>query len=266
MSARILVVDDDAFTQRVIVAALRPHGYEVATASDGASALARALVHPPDLVISDVVMPGMDGWALVRRVRSHHQLAFVPFIFLSSLKSADDVLRGFRLGADDYLPKPFTAEALAERVATVLEGRARLESSARALLDPRKDSEPQTGMRGSLADIGVSSLLVLLELEKKGGILALTRNTPQERVRLLLRGGRVLEAHVDAGPPLRHAEVVYHALGWSRGSFEFHAVAAEMHDEIGSSTTGLLMEAARRADEQQREPGPDPTELPGDSL
>ncbi len=268
VSAKILVVDDDKFMQRVIVAALTPHGYEVNTASDGAAALARALVHPPDLVVSDVMMPGMDGWALVRRVRSHRQLALVPFIFLSQLNSADDVLKGFRLGADDYLPKPFTAAELAERVATVLESRARLETEARSMLSAASESEPHqhTGMRGSLADIGVSSLLVLLELEKKGGILVLTRHSPHERCRLLLRDGRVFEAHVDTGPSLSRAEVVYHVLDWPRGSFEFHAVAAEMRDEIGSSTTGLLMEAARRADEHQDGGGTDPTDVLGDSL
>lgn len=261
MAAKILVVDDDTFTQRVILAALRPHGYEITTAPDGHTALARALVQRPDLVVSDIVMPGMDGWGLVRRVRSHPQLALVPFIFLSSLASADDVLRGFRLGADDYLPKPFRPEELAERVALVLGRRDELEAHASALLHP-----PEAGLRGSLADIGVSSLMVLLEMEKKGGILVLTRSDPHERVRLILHAGRVLEAHVDAGPPLQHAQAVYHALGWSRGSFEFRAVPVETRDKIGISTTGLLMEAARLADEREHHESPDPTEVIGDSL
>jgi CheY-like chemotaxis protein len=260
---KILVVEDDTFTQRVVLAALRPRGYDLSTAPDGATALARALVHPPDLVISDVVMPGMDGWSLVRRVRSHHRLALVPFIFLTSLASAEDVLRGFRLGADDYLSKPFLPGELLERVDLVLARRDELARQAdRLLAAPPSD----TGMHGSLGDIGASSLLVLLEMEKKGGILTLSRQDPPGRCRLLLREGRVLEAHVDEGPPLRHAEAVYHVLGWSRGHFEFHAVPVEMRDEIGLSTTGLLMEAARLADERQHREATDPTEVLGDGL
>ena len=79
----------------------------------------------------------MDGWALVRRVRWNPRLAFVPFIFLSALNSADDILRGFRLGADDYLPKPFTPDALIERVNHALQRRDRIEHSTRRQLGLR---------------------------------------------------------------------------------------------------------------------------------
>jgi CheY-like chemotaxis protein len=255
VAARILVVEDDTFVQTVISDILLAQGHEVHTATDGTTALAAAMIHPPDLVISDVMMPGMDGWALVRRVRSHPRLAFVPFIFLSSLNSLDDVLRGFRLGADDYLPKPFSPEALLERVAHALRWRSRIADDAHQLFDPDQlfdphdGGDPPTGIRGSLAVVGLSSLLVLLDLEKKGGTLELKRSAPQERCRLLIYEGRVFQAYIDLGPPLAHAEVIYYLLGWPHGSFEFHPSSDVVHDEIECSTTGLLMEAARRADE-----------------
>lgn len=249
MAARILVVEDDTFVQAVVGDVLISHGHEVHTATDGATALAAAMIHPPDLVISDVMMPGMDGWALVRRVRSHPRLAFVPFIFLSSLSSLDDVLRGFRLGADDYLPKPFSPEALLERVAHALRWRNRIQDDAHGLFDPPDGGDAPNGIRGSLAVVGLSSLLVLLDLEKKGGTLELTRSAPYERCRLLIHGGRVFQAYIDLGPPLTHAEVVYYLLGWSHGNFEFHPLSEDIDDEVDCSTTGLLMEAARRADE-----------------
>lgn len=249
MAARILVVEDDIFVQTVIGDVLIAHGHEVHTATDGTTALAAAMLHPPDLVISDVMMPGMDGWALVRRVRSHPQLGFVPFIFLSSLNSLDDVLRGFRLGADDYLPKPFSPEALIERVAHALRWRNRIQDDAHWLLDPHDGGDSPTGIRGSLAVVGLSSLLVLLELEMKSGTLALTRSAPYERCRLLIHKGRVFQAHIDVGPPLIHADVVYYLLDWPRGSFEFHPSSDVVRDEVACSTTGLLMEAARRVDE-----------------
>lgn len=265
MGAKILVVDDDAFAQTVIADVLTAHGHEVRTATDGTAALAAALLYPPDLVISDVMMPGMDGWALVRRVRSHPRLAFIPFIFLSALSSLDDVLRGFRLGADDYLPKPFAPEVLLERVAHALRWRRSVERDAHWLLAPHDAGAPTTGIRGSLAVVGLSSLLVLLDLEKKSGTLALARSDPFERCRLLICEGRVFQAYIDVGPPLMHAEVVYYLLGWSFGGFEFHASSAVVRDEIDCSTTGLLMEAARRADEFEP-PTSSPADAPGDDL
>jgi len=265
MGARILVVDDDSFVQTVIADVLTAHGHEVRTAADGATALASAILQPPDLVISDVMMPGMDGWAFVRRVRSHPLLAFVPFIFLSSLSSICDVLRGFRLGADDYLPKPFTPGDLMERVTHALQRRSTIEDDARWLLAPHDADEPPNGVRGSLAVVGLSSLLVLLDLEKKGGTLELTRSSPHERCRLLICEGRVFQVHIDVGPVLTDADVVYYLLGWSLGSFEFHPSSAVVDDVIGCSTTGLLMEAARRADEGVVPTGA-PAHAPDDDL
>lgn len=253
MSARILIVEDEALVRTVIFASLTPLGHHLVAVPDGISALARALTHPPDLVISDVMMPGMDGWALVRRVRAHPTLAFVPFIFLSSLASVDDVLRGFRLGADDYLPKPFTPAALVERVTHALQRRGSVESRARGLIGRGAEAPAPPGIRGSLADVGLSSLLVLLEIEKKSGTLELQRAAPPERCRLLLREGRVVQGHVDAGPSQTRADVVYHALAWSQGTFEFRAGEVAVPDEIDISTTGLLMEAARRVDEDRRD-------------
>ncbi|MEZ4449835.1 MAG: response regulator [Nannocystaceae bacterium] len=246
MGAKILVVDDDVLIREVIFATLEPQGHQLDAASDGEAAIERAIEAPPDLVISDVMMPGMDGWALVRRVRAHPRLGFVPFIFLSALSTVDDVLKGFRLGADDYLPKPFTRDALIERVTHALERRQSLESAARDVLSPQADA---AALRGSLAEVGLSSLLVLLEIDKKSGALDL-RGDRGEACRLHLRQGRVYQARFARGPRLLDAEAVYYLLSWSRGTFEFRAADGPLDDTIGTSTTGLLMEAARRADEE----------------
>ena len=77
----------------------------------------------PDLIITDVMMPKLDGWALVRALRSRAELALVPVIFLTALGGEEDRIRGFRLGADDYLPKPFRFEELELRVANALKKR-----------------------------------------------------------------------------------------------------------------------------------------------
>jgi DNA-binding response OmpR family regulator len=110
MPPRILVADDDAWILRMVTTVLKKRGYEVDTAPDGEQAYERALSNPPDLLITDVMMPNVDGWTLVKRMREHPVLRDVPVIFLTALSSDDDRIHGFRLGADDYLPKPFRFE------------------------------------------------------------------------------------------------------------------------------------------------------------
>src|SRR2546421_573314 len=101
---RILIVDDDPWILRMVSTLLQKRGFAISTASDGEEGLERAAEVHPDLIISDVMMPRLDGWAMVRKLRAHPQLAFIPVIFLTALGSEEDRIRGFRLGADDYLP------------------------------------------------------------------------------------------------------------------------------------------------------------------
>lgn len=245
MIYRLLVVDDDPWMQHLIANFLRDLPLQIDSATDGTIALAKALTSRPDLIISDVMMPGMDGWSLVRKLRSHAELAFIPFIFLTSLSSTADVLRGFRLGADDFLSKPFKGPELQERVQAALKSRGRAEDVARGALDDRRGR----GLQGTLKDVGLSSLLVLLEMERKTGLLALSRSAPSERCRIFIREGRVVTASSDADRGLVGPLAVYHALYWPEGNFSFSAVPVEVPDQIHMTTTHLLMEGAQRLDE-----------------
>ena len=210
------------------------------------SYLAQAIDDPPDLVISDVMMPGMNGWTLVRELRFHPRLALTPFIFLTSLVSSEDKLRGFRLGADDYLPKPFQPEELALRVASVLRRSQNLQAGA---MDTLRKVTPQRGFTGTLKEIGIASLLVLLELERTTGTLFVIHPEGNQRARVLLHDGRVFGAYIHGGPPLTGLNAVFYVLRWSNGTFEFMAMEVETADEVGLSTTHLLGEGARRLDE-----------------
>jgi len=248
MIYRVLVVDDDPWMHRLIATFLRDLPLQIDSASDGTIAMAKALTARPDLIISDVMMPGMDGWSLVRKLRSHAELAFIPFIFLTSLSSTADVLRGFRLGADDFLSKPFKGPELHERVQAVLQRKDQAEATARGALDERRGR----GLQGTLKDVGLSSLLILLEMERKTGLLVLSRGEPAERCRIFIREGRVVAASSDADRGLVNALAVYHALYWSDGTFSFSNLAVEMPDQVQMTTTHLLMEGAQRLDEALR--------------
>ncbi|TSA87861.1 response regulator [Deinococcus detaillensis] len=109
---RILVVDDDAAILKLISVILSRAGHEVRTSSHPVEALEMLNVFTPDLVISDVVMPYMTGLEFLEQVRSNEKRSAMPFMLLSSHAERGDVRRGMNLGADDYLPKPFTPQDL----------------------------------------------------------------------------------------------------------------------------------------------------------
>ena len=117
MSKRVLIVDDEPRYLRLLEANLRTEGYEVATAQDGAQAVEVFSSQPIDLVLLDIMMPRMDGFATCQRIR---EFSNVPIIMLTAKGEEQDRVRGLDLGADDYLVKPFSATELLARVRAVL--------------------------------------------------------------------------------------------------------------------------------------------------
>ncbi|MCH7232294.1 response regulator transcription factor [Glycomyces sp. L485] len=114
---RVLVVDDDPALADVVARYLRREGFEVDYASDGATGLQRALSTLPDLVVLDLMMPGMDGFEVCRRLR---RSTSIPVVMLTALGEENDRISGLDLGADDYITKPFSPRELAARVRAVL--------------------------------------------------------------------------------------------------------------------------------------------------
>lgn len=120
----VLVVDDDPVIVRLLEVNLRLDGYEVATASRGEQALERAAESAPDLVILDVMMPGLDGWETCRRLREQPAFADTPVVFLSARVQDDERSKGPALGSVAYLTKPFDPVRLMELVRRMLDGEA----------------------------------------------------------------------------------------------------------------------------------------------
>ena len=116
-TSRVLVVDDDPTVSEVVRRYLERDGYEVETVADGTAALRQALAHPPDLMVLDLMLPGLDGIEVCRRLRQSHQ---VPVIMLTAKGDVDDRVTGLEVGADDYVTKPFSPRELTARVGAVL--------------------------------------------------------------------------------------------------------------------------------------------------
>jgi len=113
---RVLFVDDEEQIRKLLSTWLTRQGYEVTVANDGWEALKAIRAKPPDLVITDVNMPNMNGFELTRRLRADHRTARIPVVMLSARKQADDVLTGYAEGADEYIPKPVEMAVLSAKI------------------------------------------------------------------------------------------------------------------------------------------------------
>jgi pilus assembly protein CpaE len=120
MADKILIVDDDLDSLKLIRLMLQRHGYEVIAANAGAQALAKALSERPNLIILDVMMPDMDGYEVCRRLRANAETKSIPIIMFTAKTLVDDKVAGFEAGADDYVTKPTHPTELATRVKNVL--------------------------------------------------------------------------------------------------------------------------------------------------
>ncbi len=119
-NARILIVDDDQIVARTLERSLRAGGFQVSVSYNGVEALQAARSNRPDLVVLDVMMPGMDGYEVCRQIRNDQLLEDLPVLFLSAKGKEEERITGFRVGADDYLSKPFNLDELYLRVRAIL--------------------------------------------------------------------------------------------------------------------------------------------------
>ncbi len=169
---RVLVVDDEENVSHLVSSALRFDGFETITADNGNSALAAVAEQDPDLLVLDVMMPGLDGFGLLNKLRAAGSQ--VPVIFLTARDGASDRVKGLRAGADDYVVKPFSVEELLARVHAVL-----------------RRSAPETSRDGvlSVADLELDE--DSHEVWRDGSEIHLT-STEFELLRYLMRNERVV--------------------------------------------------------------------------
>ncbi|MCA9971178.1 MAG: response regulator [Anaerolineales bacterium] len=117
---KILVIDDEFPIRYMVEHQLKRRGFDVISASDGPSGLKAAFTYRPDLVVLDIMMPRMDGFAVCEELREHPETAAVPVIFLTACETKEHKMRAFEVGADDYLIKPFQPDELLAHIAAIL--------------------------------------------------------------------------------------------------------------------------------------------------
>ena len=141
MKKRLLIVDDEPNLLRAVDAVLRNEGFETSTARSGREALQSVVQNLPDLIVSDVRMPGMDGYALARRLRSAPNYALIPIVFLSAKDETQDRVEGFRSGVDVYLTKPFEPDELVAVINNILQRAERTRAAIARLVGNEQPAE-----------------------------------------------------------------------------------------------------------------------------
>lgn len=232
---KVLVVDDNPLVLDLVARGMSPH-CQVATASDGADALIKVIDNPPDLIISDYKMTGLDGRQLYEKLRGRPQTRHIPFIFVASRGDIEGKLRPLVDGVEDFVPKPFFLRDLVRLAKKVVD---------RLHLEKLQERASRPGViQGRLEEMGISDLMQSLEMGQKSCRLTLRRG--DEQCELYFAAGQCKHAVLGA---LEGDAAVYQVVTWTEGEFEIDFNAASDRVTTTHSTTGLLMEAMRLLDE-----------------
>ncbi len=215
MAEKILIVDDDIDSLKLIGLMLQRQGYDISAASAGGQAIAKALAEIPDLIILDVMMPDMDGYEVCRRLRADANTQNIPIIMFTAKTMVDDKVTGFEAGADDYLTKPTHPAELASRVKAVL---ARSQAQRRAA----SDTGMVIGVLGTKGGVGTTTLAsnVAAVLGQKEPTILIDVRLGQGSLGLSLGLGRssglsnlLSRPTVDVTPRAIESELVTHSSG-----------------------------------------------------
>jgi len=218
------------------------------TAGDSADALLKAIDDPPDLLIADYNMPGMDGRQLFEKLKSRAATARIPIVLAASRSDINDKLKPLEDRAEDFLEKPFFLKEATARLKKVIDKIA-LEKMAR-------EAAGDGQLRGSLAQMNVIDLLQSLGMARKTCGLTLTRDG--ESCQLFFSDGQINHALYG---DLKGDSAVYKVLGWPEGNFLIDFTRQSQEQTTTRSTQGLLMEGLRLLDEANHEAEQDVLEI-----
>jgi DNA-binding response OmpR family regulator len=232
----VLVVDDNAVFRRFLRDLLAAQGFTVREASDGEDGLRMALEHRPWLILTDVRMPGGDGFEFCRRVRSHSLIKQTPLLFLSGWDDYKQRYQGLRLGADDFLSKESSIRELLVRIQLLMKRYADLGARGAA-----------TGMSGEIHVIGAPGVLQVCHLSRLTGVLSAQDGPWRASVRF--RDGEIVGAECGAA---QGEDAVFEFLGWESGTFHFAAGDPGPGERVGATFDRVVLEGCRRLDEMRR--------------
>jgi CheY-like chemotaxis protein len=249
MGVKVLVVDDNALILDLLMKGLGPH-CEAFAAADGADALLKIVDDPPDLILCDYRMPGLDGRQLYEKLRVRQQTKQIPFIFLASRGDVEEKLRPIVEGVEEFVVKPFFLKDLVRRVKKVID-RLHLEKLQNRAVRPGV-------IQGRLEEMSILDLMQSLEMGQKS--CRLTIRHEDETCELFFAAGQCTDARLG---DTEGEAAVFQVVRWPAGDFEIDFNSTSPRATISRTTTGLLMEALRLIDEGQRDGATEGVEATG---
>lgn len=236
---KVLLVDDNPMILEMLRQALA-HFSTVQTMTDAADALLKAIEDKPDLIIADYAMDGMDGRALLQKIKSRNASAGIPVILMASKTDINEKLKAVQDTVEDFIEKPFFLKEAAARIKKVVD-KISLEKMA-------KEAPGESVLRGSLAQMNVLDLLQSLDMGRKTCALTLTNNG--DKCKMFFSEGQINHALYGE---LKGDPAVYKVLSWTAGSFEIDFAGSSEEQSTTQSTQGLLLEGLRILDESNRD-------------
>jgi CheY-like chemotaxis protein len=239
-NVKVLLVDDNPMVLGMLRGALAPLAI-VTTATDSADALVKAIDDPPDLLVSDYRMPGMDGRQLVEKLKSRPATAGLAVILLATKADISEKLAG-QDPADDFVEKPFFLKEATQRIKRVID---------KIALEKLAKSVASDGLvRGNLSQMNVIDLVQSLEMGRKSGAITFTNES--EKCEMYFVEGQV--THAEYGN-LTGDPAVFKVLRWTGGNFQINFEGKTAKQTTQLNTQGLLMEGLRLLDESARDDG-----------
>lgn len=242
MAAKVLIVDDNPHVLRLLNITLSKaeEDYDIIQATNGEEALEIANRIIPDLIISDVMMPKMDGIELCWMIRENSKIPLVPFIFLTSFEDQETAIRGFRAGADEYLNKPINRKKLLACTKDLLNRGGNLKQAEQHTVE-------QKGFSGDLKDLSIVELVQMLNLNKKSGVLIIDSD---DKGQIYLKDGHLWASqHGDK----TGEEAFYSLVAKIDGTFKFEITEIDIEQNVINSTMNVIMEACRIMDETRHQ-------------
>lgn len=228
----VLVADGDTKNLQILKENLEASGFAVITASNGNKAWEEIQQSPPQLVLTEVNLPGLTGFQLLERLQADPNTKSIPLIFLTNQRDIQQRVRGFELGAKDYLVKPLHVKEVVAHIRMVLRR-----------LERRKSEQLDAYMRfsGRLDQLTLADLIESFGVERKTGVLTLSNGRRTGQV--YFREGAVVNASLG---DIKQEPAIYQMLTWNRGYFTMVFKEIDVPDEISVSNLGLLLHGIKR--------------------
>ena len=244
MQNKVLIVDGDTRSLRLLEVSLKQAGYRVVTATSGLDALSQLEVEVPDLVLADTAIGEVDGFALCSRLQQRPEWAHLPLIFILDGEDATQKLRAVQLGVSDFLSRPVFLKEVLSRVELLLEKQAQRGEGASG----QAPTSGRARFSGALSGTALLDLLQTMELGRKSGIAYCTSARGQRAV-VYFAEGVVVDAELGR---LRGLEALYRILTFQGGEYRVELLTVVRPPRIELGAAGLLMEAMRFLEEWNR--------------